>query len=311
MNVRSVFQRGVLGLLGGTIAIGAMVGISTLQQQKLAQVSGLSLNPQQQEQQDIWQMQSLKNLPKQGFGFNNLLADWAFLRFLQYAGDDPARAETGFTASPNFFDVITQRDPRFREPYLFASGTIAYELGQPERSMAILQRGIDAADPTLQPGAHRLWVMRGVDHLLLLNHPAETIQSYEKAAEWADLSPDPADHAEAKRYRRTAQFLTADPDSTPVRYWAWSTIFAQAMATRNPKTQERARQELLAMGATEDKDAKTGQIFFHPPKPEKPQSPATRPLPPRSLPRPQPESPDATAQPTTPQSTPTPIDPSP
>ena len=36
----------------------------------------------------------LKNLPS--FGFDNLIADWTFLKFLQYFGDDEARDVTGY-----------------------------------------------------------------------------------------------------------------------------------------------------------------------------------------------------------------------
>jgi hypothetical protein len=300
-NVRSLLQHSVTIALYATIAIGALAGVVLLQRQRLAQTSLLGLTPHQQEQQEIFQMSSMKYLPTQGFGFNNLLADWAFLRFLQYSGDDPARAETGYNASPAYFEVISKRDPRFLEPYLFASGTIAYELGQPERSLEILQRGIDAVDPRLHAGAHRLWVMRGMDYLLLLNNPTATRQSYEKAAEWAALSPDPDDRKEESIHRRIAGFLATDPDSRPVRFWAWNTIFAQAMATRNHKTQARAKQELLAMGATEAKDEKTGVIDFQPPVPVKlatpTASPTATPLPPRPLPSPKPEATDAVSPP--------------
>ena len=47
------------------------------------------------------------------FGFDNLIADWYFLGFLQYFGDQEIRQETGYQVSPDFFRIILDRDPRF------------------------------------------------------------------------------------------------------------------------------------------------------------------------------------------------------
>ncbi|HEY9301812.1 MAG TPA: hypothetical protein VIQ31_36695, partial [Phormidium sp.] len=44
-------------------------------------------------------------------GMSNILADWTFLRFLQYFGDDEVRAKTGYGLSPDYFKVIIDRDP--------------------------------------------------------------------------------------------------------------------------------------------------------------------------------------------------------
>jgi tetratricopeptide (TPR) repeat protein len=300
MDVRSVLQRGLVSFFAGALAIGSLGGITWLQRQRLAQGIGVAMTPEQQEQQEILQMSSLRYLPSQGFGFNNLIADWSFLRLLQYAGDGEARAKTGYQAGPAFFEVITKRDPRLQPVYLFSSGIMSYDLGQPEQSVAFLQRGIDALDPTIHTGAQGLWVMKGLDYLLLLNDPEKARESYQKAAEWAAQSPDPEERKAVMVLERMSRFLATNPDSALVRFWSWGTIFQQAVMTRSVKTAERARSELLNLGATETKNA-AGAVQFLPPKPRPKPSPSptvapaassqetAKPLPLRPLPSPKPE----------------------
>jgi hypothetical protein len=46
----------------------------------------------------------LRQLPT--FGFDNLVSNWIFINFLQYFGDDEARKKTGYSLSPEYFEVI-------------------------------------------------------------------------------------------------------------------------------------------------------------------------------------------------------------
>jgi hypothetical protein len=63
------------------------------------------------------QLNLLKKAPT--FGFDNVVADWVFLRFLQYFGDEPVRLRTDYRLSPEYFEVILGRDPHFSLAYLF------------------------------------------------------------------------------------------------------------------------------------------------------------------------------------------------
>jgi tetratricopeptide (TPR) repeat protein len=252
--------------LSSLLAIGAVSGITLMQRQRLQQSSLSALTPQQQDQQEALYIKSLKYLPASGFGFNNLIADWTFLRSLQYLGDTAVRDVVGYGAAPAYFDVVSQRDPRFLEPYIFASGTLSYELGMPEESIKVLDRGLAALDPQLHPGAHTLWTMRAMDQLLLLGDAVGAADSYGKGAEWAKQSTDPEWQKDGVVLQRTSDFLRSNPDSTGVRIWAWSTVFAQAAVTGNVRTQGRAREELLKLGAVEGKD-KDGMTVFMPPPP--------------------------------------------
>ncbi|WP_264327276.1 hypothetical protein [Romeriopsis navalis] len=271
-------QRWVRAGFSILLAVGTVSGITLMQQQRLQQQRLNAITPQQQEQQEALHVKSLKYLPSQGFGFNNLIADWTFLRFVQYFGDEKARQATGFNLAPQFFDVITKRDPRFIETYIFSAGTLSYELGQPEASIQLLDRGIAALDPQKHPGAHTLWTLRAFDQLLLLGDAQAASESYRMGGEWAAQSSDPVMRQDAPILQRYSEFLKKDPDSTIVRFGSWNTVYAQAQATGNAKTQSRARNELLLLGAVEAKDSEGQTIFSLPapkPKPKPTPSPAS------------------------------------
>jgi hypothetical protein len=252
--------------LSSLLAIGAVSGITLMQRQRLQQGQLTGLPAKEQDSQEALYIKSLKYLPPNGFGFNNLIADWGFLRMLQYVGDVPAREVAGYGAAPAFFELISQRDPRFVESYLFASGTLSYELGLPEESIKVLDRGLAALDPKQHKGAHTLWTLKAMDQLLLLGDAAGAAESYHMGAEWAAQSPDPEWRKDAPILQRTSDFLKTDPNSTTVRFWAWSSVFAQAKATGNVKTEGRSREELLKLGAVEGKN-EAGLTVFMPPAP--------------------------------------------
>ncbi|UJB70455.1 hypothetical protein HRE53_04950 [Acaryochloris sp. 'Moss Beach'] len=65
----------------------------------------------------------IKHLPN--FGFDNLIADWSFLRFLQYFGESDARQQIGYALTPKYFEVFVSRNPQFIQPYKFMSPATA------------------------------------------------------------------------------------------------------------------------------------------------------------------------------------------
>ncbi len=273
--IRTLIQ----GLISAGILGACAMGILGLGAGRLTQIQTRSQSPALAEAQQALSLNALNRLPKGGLGFNNAIADWAFLRFLDYYGDEEARDKTGFGTSPAFFDVITSRDPRFVDTYLFLSGTLSYQLGQPELAMKYMQRGLDALSPLTHPRAYQVPSLMGMDKLLLLGDTAGASQSYAKATEWAKASIDPQEHKVAQTFNRVSTYLQSDPDSSSVRFWAWGTIFAQSETIGDRKTQDRARKELLTLGAQEAQDPKTGQITFTPPVPTPGPSPTATPAP--------------------------------
>lgn len=257
-------KRWMVRLLQLAIAGAALTGIISMQRAQLSQTSLEIETPEQVTRQEALRLQLLQKAPT--FGFDNLVADWVFLSFLQYYGDEAARAKTDYSLSPQYFDLITQRDPRFVDIYLFLSGVISYELGQPQLAIAYMKRGTDALSPQIDPRAFTIWQYQALDQLLLLGDTTGAIQSLEMAAKWAEAVPE--NREVVPYFQKTAEFLKADPDSKLIRFQSWGAIYERARATGDRKTQERAKQEILALGGVEKVDSQGRRYFslYAPPK---------------------------------------------
>jgi hypothetical protein len=241
--------------LGGAIAIASLTGVIFMQRSQLTRPSLWSSDPKQAEQQEAVKLRLLKQLP--AFGFDNLVADWTFLNFLQYYGDNEVRAKTGYALSPQYFDIITHLDPRFVDVYLFLSGSISYQLGEPKVAVTLMDRGTAALSPQITPKAFQVWRFKGLDQLLLLGNVPGSIHSHEMAAQWVQGTPY---QALTPLFEQTAVFLRRDPNSVPVRFQAWTSIYYQAAAVSDRTTQARAKQEILSLGG--QMSLKDGQAVF-------------------------------------------------
>lgn len=230
-------------LVTGAIAVATLTGIIWMQRSQLNRPSQWLENPQQAEQQESLRLNLLKQLPR--FGFENVIADWTFLNFLQYFGDTPAREKTGFSLSSKYFDIITRLDPRFVETYMFLSGSVSYQLGEPKLAISFMKRGAESLSPQSNPKAFQVWRFMSLDQLLLLGDVPGAIHSLQMAAKWVQGTP----YAEyGPMFEQTAAFLKKDPNSKPVRIASWATIYQQAAAIGDKRTQERAKQEIESLG---------------------------------------------------------------
>jgi hypothetical protein len=247
-------------VVGGAIAAISLAGVILMQQARLSYPSLWVSDAKQAEQQEALRLEVLNKSPT--FGFDNLLADWVFLNFLQYYGDTPVREQTGYTLSPQYFDLITQLDPRFVDIYLFLSGTLSYQLGNPELAIQYMNRGTEALSPQMHPTAYQVWRFKGLDQLLLLGDIPGSIHSHEMAAKWAQKSPDAY---LAPVFQEVVDFLRKDPNSVPVRLKSWASIYAQATQVKDKQTQERAKQEVEKLGY--QLQLKDGQMYLVPKKP--------------------------------------------
>ncbi len=205
------------------------------------------------QQQQTLQLQLLKILPT--LGYDNLLADWTFLRFLQYFGDEPARTVTDYQLNDDYFDVISQLDPRWLEMYLFLSTSISFYQGQPQVAVELMKRGTNALSPEINPRAWIIWRLKAIDQLLLVGDTLGAVQSLYKAAEWAENSPD---KNLAPQFRQAAAALQQNQDHQQVRFNAWLSVYYQ---TTDALVRERATQELLNLGATIN-TGENGEIQF-------------------------------------------------
>ncbi|MCC3404145.1 MAG: hypothetical protein JGK17_00740 [Microcoleus sp. PH2017_10_PVI_O_A] len=271
------FSRKWLSLLvNGVIGAAALAGVITMQsigqlgpmtpvgaegQNPLSAMSAASFKQaaQQETQQEALRLKMLKNLPS--FGFDNLIADWTFLKFLQYFGDDEARNVTGYNLGQDYFDIITQRDPKWADIYLFLSTAVSFYQGKPETAVKFIERGTNALSPQIHPQAWIVWRTKGLDELLLLGDIPESIRSHEMAADWVEKTPD--GEKLAPMFRATADFLRRDPDSVPVRFNAWSAVYYQ---TTDKLVRQRAKQALVKLGARVQKDRDGKESFSLPPR---------------------------------------------
>jgi len=262
----SLLVNGFIGLaaLAGILAMqssGQLGGMSSVGVQGQKPLSGMSAASfKQAAQQEALRLKMLKTIPS--FGFDNLIADWTFLKFLQYFGDDEARKVTGYNLSQDYFDIVTQRDPRWADIYLFLSTAISFYQAKPEIAVNWMERGTSAL--SLSPQMHSqswiVWRTKGLDELLLLGDIPESIRSHEMAADWVQGSPEGP--TLAPLFRANAEYLRRDPDSVPVRFAAWSTVYAQ---TTDKLVRQRAKQALVKLGAQVQKDKNGKESFILPP----------------------------------------------
>lgn len=223
--------RYALTMAGLTALLG--VAIAGLQWQRFQQLQAVAAGTQSleqlrlQEDQDRLRLSLLRRMPS--FGHDNMIANWTFLNFLQYFGNVDARRQVGYTVSPEFFEVIVDRDPRFVAPYIFLSTSTSMFAGQPERAVEMMQRGLNSMTATLPPGGYRVWRYLGIDQLLFLGDGNGARQSFEMAADWADQSDEPEAIFVAQASRQTAAFLATNPSSKAAQISAWIQVINLAV----------------------------------------------------------------------------------
>jgi hypothetical protein len=180
-------------------------------------------------------------------GFSNLIADWSMLSFLQYFGDDVARGRTGYELSPNYFEIIVDRDPHFLKSYLFLSTSVSLFGGEPEKAIALMEKGLKSLTPE-QPGAYYIWRYKGTDELLFLGDTKRAQKSFAKAAEWASQHSDPESQKIAALSRGTAEFLAGDPDLTLAQESAWAIVLINALNADDERTRNQVIARIEAQG---------------------------------------------------------------
>ncbi|MBU6229687.1 MAG: hypothetical protein KGQ93_08330 [Cyanobacteria bacterium REEB459] len=227
--------------LAGTVLSLQWQQLQILKTQPQGQQSLLQLH--RQDQRDRLRLSALQQLPD--LGNPNLVADWTFLSFLQYFGDTDRRDKIGYRLSPEFFEVIVEKDPRFVTPYLFLSASTSIFAGAPERSVALMTKGSRVMTPTVPTGGYRLWRYRGLDQLLFLGDAQAARQSFQTAAAWASVSREPDAVTVAQACRQTATFLATNPASRAAQISAWVQVINLAV---DPQVRKLAAGRIAALG---------------------------------------------------------------
>lgn len=219
----SLKDRQILKTLGlASLLLICGLGITRLQQPKLEVLSGSHLDNRDYEREinkeDI-KVNLFKNLP--AFGFDNLLADWGMLQFIQYYGDEEARKKTGYHLSPDYLEVIVNNDPRFTLAYMIISPASSINAGRPDRTISLMNRGVKSLTPDIEK-AYYVWLYKGVDELLFLGDIPEAKRSYSMAGDWANQA---GNKFIASMAQGTVKFLSTKPDSRRAQVGAWFMIY--------------------------------------------------------------------------------------
>ena len=224
------------------VCIGAIIRFQLPQVQQIANQSqnATAAEIQQQVAAEQVQLQLLHKIP--AFGFDNLLADWVFLDFLQYFGDEPARLKTSYNLSPDFFQVILQHNPHFLPAYTFLSTSTAIYAGMPEKSIAIAEQALQSLQPNAPKGSYYAWRQLAIDQLLFLGDPQTARRSFQTAAEWATVQ---GNTQAANLSQQTADFLASNPNSRFAQISAWSMVLTTALDDRS---RQRAVESIEALG---------------------------------------------------------------
>jgi tetratricopeptide (TPR) repeat protein len=214
--------------------------LATLKYQRKSQTKAIL---QQEEASSKAQLAIAKTLPT--FGFDNLVADWHFIDFIQYFGDTEVRQKAGYKSAMEQFDAILDRDPRFLYAYFYLSSTGSLYAGEPERSVALMSRGLKSLSPQVPDRGYYIWRLKAVDELLFLGRVADARNSMQNAANWARQHPDREAQNVARLSQGTATYLARNPKSKKAQFDAWNMVLGAAV---DDFVIKRAIAEIRAMG---------------------------------------------------------------
>jgi hypothetical protein len=182
----------------------------------------------QQEEAKLKNQLALANtLPT--FGFDNIVADWHFMDFIQYFGDNEVRQKAGYGAVIEHFEAILDRDPRFLYAYFYLSSTGSLYSGQPERTVELMNRGLKSLSPNVPARGYYIWRMKAIDELLFLGKVQDAHTSMATAAKWARVNPDREAQNVARLSQNTADYLARNPNSKQARFDTWNAVLSSAI----------------------------------------------------------------------------------
>ena len=167
-------------------------------------------------------------------GFDNLVADWSYLSFVQYFGDANARETIGYRLVPEYFETITNIDPRFTQAHLRLSIANSMYAGNAEETVVLMEKVLASVDPESKDSA-LLWTSKGLDELLFLGNKEAAIKSYRIAAQWAELSNDLHDYGFAIKDLEEALESTNEIDLKETQIRAWSSVLVHIRDNQKKK----------------------------------------------------------------------------
>lgn len=163
-------------------------------------------------------------------GYETAVADLAWLRAIQYYGEHRL-TDQKYDRIGHLMAVVTDLDPRFKQPYVFGAFVMAQEQHQPARGLDLLTRGLRA-----NPDDWELAFQIGFLHYVCTHDYAAASRYFTMAARM----PGHADYAE-----RFAAWSNERAGNTELAILLWRSVLANG----NVYMQDVARRELRRLGA--------------------------------------------------------------
>ena len=158
-------------------------------------------------------------------GFDNLIADWSYLNFVQYFGNESARKTIGYKLVPDYFETISNIDPHFTQAHLRLSIANSMYAGNPEKTITLMEQVLESVDPASEPAA-LLWTSKGLDELLFLGDKEAAIKSYKMAAKWATLTKSDRPDGLNIQDLEAALESTTEIELKEAQIRAWSSVLS-------------------------------------------------------------------------------------
>jgi hypothetical protein len=168
-------------------------------------------------------------LPYCTLGYDQLLADFVWLSFVQDIGESRIPTKQDVLIFSDYLDLITKLDPRFIKPYWFAAFTLGGDFHRPRMAQRIIDRGL----ATHQDNWY-LPFIAGINQYLFAHNEAEAAKYYRQAAKFPDAP---------KWLGRQAEILQAKIPSLVKDVNTWDTIYR---TSADPLVKERAKERLAA-----------------------------------------------------------------
>lgn len=232
-----------------------LIQFTRLQKQNSSNIASLKI--EREIKSEKLRLMFLKNMPS--FGYKNLIADWVYLDFLQYFGDDEIREKTGYSLSPEYFEVILGNDPRFLTAYIGLSTSTSMYAAMPKRSVALMEKNLKSLSPRVPERSYYVWRYKGIDELLFLGNSPAARQSFETAANWANNYSDEESKQVINISQKTADFLSHNPDSKHAQIASWAMVLNNHV---DDKTRKIAIGQIETLGGKVISTPQGNQIKF-------------------------------------------------
>jgi tetratricopeptide (TPR) repeat protein len=176
-------------------------------------------------------------------GYDQLVADWYWLSFVQYIGDSEGRSRDKYAQADKYLDLIVGLDPKFVKAYWFAAFVVGGDQKQPELAAKFIDRGIEA-----NPNNWYLPFIGGINQYLFAHNDLAAAKYYRMASKFPG-APD--------WLGRQAQMLEAHIPSFIKEINTWDNIYR---STKDPLVKEKARAKLIGLWDYVRASAKTDVI---------------------------------------------------